>query len=55
MMGSIPKGELRIFSAFEVQMHVVLPGEADAAVHLNAFTRRVAIGITAVCLGHRHG
>src|ERR1700704_2490132 len=55
MMGGITKGELRVFGAFEVEMHVVLPGEANAAMHLNAFTRCVAIGITAVRLGHRHG
>src|SRR5262249_40098281 len=36
MPGGIAEGELRPFGPLEVQVQVVLPGEADAAVELDA-------------------
>src|SRR5688572_3011294 len=50
--GGVPEGDLRALRALEVEMHVVLPGEADSAVNLDAIAGRMAVRVGAVCLGH---
>ena len=54
VVGGIAEGKFSVLGTLEVQVHVVFPGEADATVYLNAFARRVTVGITAVGLGHGH-
>ena len=45
MIGRITKSEFIPFGAFEPEVHVVLPGEADAAMHLHGTIGRACIYI----------
>src|SRR5262249_43012000 len=51
--GGIAEGPLGALRALEVEVHVVLPREADPTVDLDALARGVAVRIRAVGLGHR--
>src|SRR5687767_5659268 len=55
MVGGITKRELRRLGALEVQVQVVLPGEADATVQLDAGAGNLAVGVRGVGLGHGGG
>ena len=55
MIRGVAKGEFGVLGALEIQVHVVLPREADAAVHLDALAGGVAIGVAAIRLGHGYG
>src|SRR6266545_2954315 len=48
----IPEGELRSLRALEIEMEVVLPGEADPAVKLDAVGGDAPVGVRDVRLGH---
>src|SRR5574342_182193 len=50
--GGVAEGHLRALRALEVDVHVVLPGEADPAVDLDALAGGVAVGVGAVRLRH---
>src|ERR671919_1273184 len=49
----VAKRELRRLRALEIEVQVVLPGEADAAVELDAGPRHLAIRVRGIGLGHR--
>src|SRR5262249_41573457 len=51
----IAKCELTRLGALEIQVQIVLPREADAAVELNAGTGDLAVSVGHVGLGHRGG
>src|SRR5262247_4100196 len=55
MPGGVAERELRSLGALEVQVQVVLPGESDAAVELDARSGHAAVGVRHVGLGHAHG
>src|SRR6266511_2840584 len=48
----IPEGEFRSLRALEIEMEVVLPGEADPAVKLDAVGGDAPVGVRDVRLGH---
>src|SRR6185503_15956440 len=54
MVGGIAERELRALRALEVEVQIVLPGEADAAVELDARRRDAPVGVGDVGLGHAH-
>ena len=51
MIGSITKSKLIPLGAFEPKMHVMLPGEADAAMHLHGAIGRPCIHIRQTSFG----
>src|SRR2546428_11132526 len=51
----VAEGELRRLGALEIQVQVVLPREADAAVELDPGRRDLAVRVGGVRLGHGHG
>src|ERR1041384_6564045 len=51
----VAERHLRRLGALEIEMHVVLPGEADSTVDLDAVPGDLAIGVGYVRLGHRRG
>src|SRR5438132_8790186 len=51
----VAEGELRRLGALEIQVQVVLPREADAAVELDPGRRDLAIRVGGVRLRHGHG
>src|SRR5262245_58506122 len=55
MIRGVAERELGRLRALEVQVQVVLPREADAAVELDARPRHLAVGVAHVRLGHRRG
>src|SRR5437764_9059639 len=55
MVGCIAERHLRRLGALEIEMHVVLPRETDAAVHLDAVAGDLAIRVGHISLGHRRG
>src|SRR4029077_8914559 len=55
MPGGVAERELGALGTLEVQVQVVLPGEADAAVELYARAGDAAIGVRDIGLGHAHG
>src|SRR6185295_1621361 len=52
MMGGVAERELRALRALEVEVQVVLPGEADAAVELDTRRGHAPEGVGDVGLGH---
>src|SRR5262249_54268928 len=53
--GGVAERHLGALRALEVDVHVVLPREADAAVDLNALAGGMAVRVGAVGLRHRGG
>src|SRR6185436_9937440 len=53
VIAGVAKRELGRLGALEVEMQVVLPGEADAAVQLDAGARDLPEGVGSIGLGHR--
>src|SRR5439155_6714025 len=53
--GGVAEGDFGALRALEVDVHVVLPREADAAVDLDAFAGGVAVRVGRVGLRHRGG
>lgn len=53
MQGSIAKENLIGFGAFEVQVGIVFPGKADAAMDLDCSASNAEVGITTDRLGGR--
>src|SRR5260370_20733611 len=53
MLVGIAKQDLRAFGALEPEMRVVVPGEADAAMHLHCVHRGLQIGFGGAGLGER--
>src|SRR5438045_5900395 len=53
--GGVAEGDLGALRALEVDVHVVLPREADATMDLDALAGGVAIGVGTVGLRHRGG
>src|SRR5437867_10179109 len=49
----VAEGELGRLGALEVEVQVVLPGEPDAAVELDAGAGHLTVGVGDVRLGHR--
>jgi hypothetical protein len=50
--GGVAKGDFAGLGALEVELQVVFPGEADAAMKLDAGAGDLAIGIRRLGLGH---
>src|SRR5262245_44364496 len=55
MIRRITEREFRRLRPLEVEVQVVLPGEADAAVELDAPGGHAAEGVRTIGLGHRRG
>src|SRR5260370_527512 len=55
MLVGIAKQDLRAFGALEPEMRVVVPGEADAAMHLHGVNRGLQIGFGGAGLWSRGG
>src|SRR5262245_26945224 len=53
--GRVAEGDLGALGALEVDVHVVLPGEPDAAVDLDPLAGDDAVRVGAVGLRHRRG
>src|SRR5262245_47670382 len=53
--GGVAEGHLGALGTLEVDVHVVLPREADAAVDLDALAGGVPVGVRDVGLGHGRG
>ncbi len=52
---TITEGDLRGLGPLEIEVHVVVPGEANATVDLNALTSNVLVDIATPGLGHGSG
>src|ERR1700691_2564777 len=55
VVGRVAQEELRPLGALEVEVRVVLPREADAAVDLDVLRRAVEVGLGAEGLGEARG
>src|SRR5207253_1595449 len=51
MIGRVAESDFRGLGALEIKVHLVLPGEADAAMDLDAVAGGVAVGVGRVGLG----
>src|SRR5690349_21343884 len=55
MIRGVAKRELRCLGAAVVEMCIVLPCEAHAAMNLDSAVADFAVGVARVGLGYRHG
>src|SRR5256885_13821059 len=53
VVGRVAEGHLGRLGALEEQVHIVLPGEPDATVHLDAVSRDLAVRVRYIGLRHR--